>query len=249
MFDAAKLPGSHRGHAERIHRLRPMRDDFSAPTKELLAKRVGVHCSNPECQRATSGPQEDPHGAVNIGVAAHISAASFGGPRFDADLSSEQRCDSSNGIWLCQNCAKLIDNDPIRFDRAVLEGWKRAAERAAALDLAQGRHRGARPQSSPSAVETPLDKVERLMPALLEEMREDLLTNPTTREFLVYKKGLTYNSGGAPFLVYFLDGHEDLPGKLHILENYGFIREVRRDTHLQKFRFEEEFIDYLAGSA
>jgi len=103
-----------------------MRDDFSAGTKELLSKRVGFTCSNPECDQATSGPQADPTGVVNIGVAAHISAASPGGARYEEALSTEQRTDSSNGIWLCQTCAKLIDNDSTLFSRDVLEGWKRA---------------------------------------------------------------------------------------------------------------------------
>ena len=68
-----------------------MRDDFSKATKELLAKRVGFQCSNPECGKATSGPQDDPTGAVNLGVAAHITAASSGGARYDESLTSEQR--------------------------------------------------------------------------------------------------------------------------------------------------------------
>jgi hypothetical protein len=34
------------------------------------------------------------------------------GPRYDPVLTVEQRCSVANGIWLCQNCAKLIDNDP-----------------------------------------------------------------------------------------------------------------------------------------
>jgi hypothetical protein len=46
-----------------------------------------------------------------LGVAAHITAASPDGPRYDQNLSSEQRKSPDNGIWLCQNCAKLVDND------------------------------------------------------------------------------------------------------------------------------------------
>jgi hypothetical protein len=56
------------------------------------------------------------------------------------------------------------------------------------------------------------------MPALLEEMREDLCTRPTAREFVVLEKGWVYNSEG-PYLAYYLDAHEDLPGKLQVLEN------------------------------
>lgn len=194
-----------------------MRDDFSAGTKELLAKRVGFTCSNPECRQPTSGPQANPLGVVNIGVAAHISAASPSGARYEEDLSTEQRTDSSNGIWLCQTCAKLIDNDPIRFSRVVLEGWKRAAERSAAIALTQGRDSGRTSQPSHA-------KIERLMPALLEEMREDLRNHPTSREFVVLKRGLVYNSRGF-YLAYYLDGHENLEGKLQVLANLGLIHE------------------------
>jgi hypothetical protein len=33
-----------------------------------------------------------------------------------------------NGIWLCQNCAKLIDNDERRYTVAALRQWKAVAE-------------------------------------------------------------------------------------------------------------------------
>ena len=215
-----------------------MRDDFSAGTKELLARRVGYTCSNPNCRQVTSGPQADPSGSVNIGVAAHISAASQGGPRYDESLSAEQRADSSNGIWLCQTCAKMIDNDPFRFNRMVLEGWKRAAERSAAVALTQGRNSGITSLSKHA-------KIEKLMPALLEEMREDLLNNPTTREFVVLKHGWVYNSAG-PYLAYYLDEHEDLEGKLQVLENLGFVQEITYNN-VPRFLFQEEFVDYLTG--
>src|SRR5712692_10152059 len=105
-----------------------MSDDFSDTVKKALAARVGHLCSNPECRALTSGPQDDPAKAVNIGVAAHITAASPGGPRYDPDLLPEERSARSNGIWLCQNCAKLIDNDVVRFSVEVLKKWKADAE-------------------------------------------------------------------------------------------------------------------------
>jgi len=43
----------------------------------------------------------------------------------------EERSAPSNGIWLCQNCAKLIDNDPTRFTVEVLKKWKTDAEEEA----------------------------------------------------------------------------------------------------------------------
>lgn len=79
--------------------------------KNSLAHRVGIKCSNPDCRKPTSGPSDEGNKKhINIGVAAHICAASEGGPRYDAAMSSEARAAFDNGIWLCQSCAKMIDS-------------------------------------------------------------------------------------------------------------------------------------------
>ena len=111
------------------------REDFSASLKAVLAKRVVNLCSNPDCGISTAGPHTDPGKAVNTGVAAHITAASPGGPRFDADLSSVQRCDVENALWLCQTCAKLVDSDTHRFTAQTLRHWKVLAEAKALRSL------------------------------------------------------------------------------------------------------------------
>lgn len=112
-----------------------MRDNFSNDVKDLLARRAGMKCSNPNCRQPTSGPQEDPEKVVNVGVAAHICAASPGGPRFDPNMTSEERSSSSNGIWLCQTHAKLVDNDEQRYTVELLRRWKRLSEEAALLAI------------------------------------------------------------------------------------------------------------------
>ena len=91
------------------------------------------------------------------------------------------------------------------------------------------------------------EKVERLMPVLLQEMRDDLRNNPTTREFVLLKHGWVYNIQG-PYLVYYIDDHEDLEGKLRVLENLGFVREITYNN-VRRFLFEERFVDYLTGAA
>ena len=111
------------------------RDDFSKDIKETLAKRVGFRCSNPNCRQATSGPQENSEKSINIGVAAHITAAANGGPRYDSTLNSEQRKNINNGIWLCQSCAKLVDSDEQRYTVEFLKKWKSISEEAALLEL------------------------------------------------------------------------------------------------------------------
>ncbi len=103
------------------------RDDFSQATKNRLAKLARYHCSNPSCRCLTSAPTSDGEKEVNIGVAAHISAAASGpgARRYRADMTSEQRKFHENGIWLCQDCAKTIDSDDPAFSEEVLHSWKR----------------------------------------------------------------------------------------------------------------------------
>jgi hypothetical protein len=55
-------------------------------------------------------------------------------------LSADARGDIANGIWLCQVCAKLVDNDPFKFSVDLLSGWKTAAENDALRDV--GRRSG-----------------------------------------------------------------------------------------------------------
>jgi len=102
------------------------RDDFTQQIKDVLAQRVNFCCSR--CRAQTSGPRVDPRKSLNVGVAAHISAASTGGPRFRPEISSEDRRSVANGIWLCQTCAKLVDSDEERFTTSVLQGLKQKAE-------------------------------------------------------------------------------------------------------------------------
>src|ERR1043165_3756282 len=105
------------------------------PLRNLVARRRGMQCSNPKCRASTSGPQLDSQKALNIGVAAHITAASPGGPRYDSSLSVMNRQSADNGIWLCQNCAKLVDNDPGRYTVVRLRQWKSGAEEAARIAI------------------------------------------------------------------------------------------------------------------
>lgn len=79
----------------------------------------------------TVGPQQTPSEAINIGVAAHITAASPDGPRYDATLNGVNRSDIQNGIWLCQSCAKLIDSDLTTYTEDLLRQWKKSAEERA----------------------------------------------------------------------------------------------------------------------
>src|SRR5580692_11011683 len=113
----------------------PARDEFTKETKEIVAKRVGSRCSNPNCRRPTSGPQTHPRKTVNIGVAAHITAAAPGGARYDEKMTPDERCSIDNALWLCQNCGKLVDNDSARYTADLLRRWRHLSEEASMLEV------------------------------------------------------------------------------------------------------------------
>jgi hypothetical protein len=214
-----------------------LRDDFSIATKETLAKRVAYRCSNPGCRQPTSGPQEDPNGTVNIGVAAHVTAASANGPRFDSAISSEERQSVDNGIWLCQNCAKLIDSDWSFFDVDLLHSWKDLAEKVAAKEL-----------SSRRALDTDslmFSRLERLMPKLLAEMRDDLTHSPLCRQLVLLKKNWVYNADSPQFF-YHYEEHPELDSEMHILENYELIADIQFNS-VKRYIMSEKLVSYLLG--
>lgn len=130
-------------------RQKQARDDFSPVVKRDLAARAGHRCSNPDCQRQTSGPKAGPSGSKSIGVAAHITAAAPGGPRFNQDLTNEERASIDNGIWLCGTCSTNIDSDEVRYPVGVLRQWRHDAETRAnrQIDGARWHHRDAPPRS------------------------------------------------------------------------------------------------------
>lgn len=109
----------------------PMRDEFTEKTKRVIQDRAGNRCSNPECRVLTSGPNAHPERSTKTGVAAHITAASLGGPRFNSNLTPDQRQSAENGIWLCQNCAHFIDTDDQNYSVKLLCEWKSQAEKEA----------------------------------------------------------------------------------------------------------------------
>ena len=111
------------------------RDDFTAPTIREIAARAGHRCSNPTCRRGTSRPDpEATSDAITTGTACHISAASVGGPRYDAAITIDERRSAANGLWLCATCGRVVDANPEAYPVETLVAWKRFAEASAARD-------------------------------------------------------------------------------------------------------------------
>lgn len=214
------------------------RDDFTVKTKRLLAQRVAYRCSNPECRRSTSGPQTKVDKVTNIGVAAHIYAASQRGPRYNIAQSEQERSSIENGIWLCQNCAKIIDDDEDRYSDDVLISWKNQAEKSAHLALQQQ-------VKSEDELDTFL-RLANKMPDLLEEMANDLYKHEDEliREFVVLKtKGIIFNSK-IPRFEYYESEHSYANNAVRLLLDYNFVQDVTPKNH-PVYRMTEKFVDLL----
>lgn len=101
-----------------------------------LRERVGGICSNPDCAKRTLGPKSsDKSKSIRRGRAAHIAAAAPGGPRYNAAMSPEQRKSIDNAIWLCTDCADMIDSDPQKYPTSLLKAWKSQTENMASRQL------------------------------------------------------------------------------------------------------------------
>jgi hypothetical protein len=77
-------------------------------------------------------------------MAAHIHAASPGGPRYLTSMTPAERSDISNGIWMCRNHGTLIDEDNQTYTADTIREMKRRHLEAIADELA-----GRSPRMSP----------------------------------------------------------------------------------------------------
>ena len=115
------------------------RDEFPKRVVRTLADRVCHRCSCPNCRKSTLGPHDtDSNKSINLGKAAHITAAASGGPRYDSSLTPEQRRSIQNGIWLCTLHADLVDKDEASYPVSLLREWKEHAEKIAATEAFTG---------------------------------------------------------------------------------------------------------------
>lgn len=162
------------------------RDDFTSRTVLVLAQRVSYLCSHPECRKLTIGPHSDPTKSINLGEAAHISAAAPGGKRYDPAMTPFQRRSPNNGIWLCSTHATLIDRDENQFSTSLLHEWKADAEnhaRVGAFSNTAPRHNEVIYELSDADREfirslalSPEEATEVILPRLVEACKSDIQT-------------------------------------------------------------------------
>ena len=92
-------------------------------------------------------------------MAAHIHAASRGGPRYDPSQTENERKHIENAIWLCQSCSVLVDRDSATYTADMLRNWKKIAETRAHQQMTNG----ASPVAPVAPLEHPLDRFHQLL--------------------------------------------------------------------------------------
>lgn len=209
------------------------RDNFRQPVIRQIAQRAGYRCSSPSCLRPTIGPDGGDNTA-SIGVAAHITAAAEGGPRYNQNLTTDERSAPENGIWLCQTCSRLIDVDLISYPIEKLREWKTLAEMRAYLGL----------RGFSIVVSRNFDRLEKMVPDLVAEMRADLASSPFTRELIASSKKWSYGGQDRPYFTYYHEDHDELLGKLNVMANYGALVDAKFND-VYRYEMTEDFVEFL----
>lgn len=79
------------------------------------------------------------------------------------------------------------------------------------------------------------------MPELIAAIREDLSNEEHVRDFNVVPHGARRNGSTTPAFVYTDTPEGLILGRVGILENYGYVREITQGS-LPKYRMSEEFV-------
>ncbi len=83
-------------------------------------------CAAPDCKKSLEARDEK----TIIAKICHIEAASPDGPRFNPNMTDDQRRDFDNLILLCDECHSIIDNkdNESKYTVDLLKKWKRDHE-------------------------------------------------------------------------------------------------------------------------
>jgi len=103
------------------------RDNFPSEVINTVKLQSAYICANPDCRKLTVAPSLINEMKVQyVGKVAHISGAAINGPRYLPEMSATDRMAIGNAIFLCSNCADMIDkNGGIDYELALLHSWKK----------------------------------------------------------------------------------------------------------------------------
>ena len=127
-----------------------MGDDSTENVRPTLAGRKGNLCSNPDCCALLHVSQVAPPNGAEVAVVVQ-------------DAGVDPGCDPGDGIWLCQNCANLVRNNPTQYPEVLLCAWKTVAAHHARYPMAKTESGAQSPSPVPPESESQL-KVRAILP-------------------------------------------------------------------------------------
>jgi len=100
--------------------------NYKPSTVRRLDTLSGNQCSNPNCTRKLIARD----GETIISKICHIEAASPDGPKYNPDMTDDERRHYDNLILLCDECHSIIDNKESedKYPVTLLKEWKRNHE-------------------------------------------------------------------------------------------------------------------------
>jgi hypothetical protein len=209
--------------------------------RKLLWGGSGSRCAFCKQELVMEGTPRDDESIV--GDECHIVSGEPNGPRYSPDFPSDELDSYPNLVLLCRVHHKVIDDQPETFTADFLRRLKEDHARwvSESLDAAA---------SSTAESADPLiaafQKVKSAMPDLVREMRADLSREggEFVREFVLARKRWMMGPGTAHSFFYYYEDHDNLDGKIQILENYGFVTDVTTGN-AKRYRLREEFVELL----
>ena len=102
--------------------------DFKKSTIDKGFFRTSFKCNMPSCRCSLIGQADNEKGYILLGDGCHICAASEGGPRYDSNMTNDERSSYDNLIIMCKTHAWEIDQDEAKYPVELLKRWKKEAE-------------------------------------------------------------------------------------------------------------------------
>jgi hypothetical protein len=195
-------------------------------------------------------PLIDRHNPFFFDVATFFQAEE----RFGKDLHLEvEYYDLSANRYIYETSIKIVGSlPPITIGNenlAKMVGILEKIEKTLFSGLVTSRESVVKPSILFSKkTDSTFSSVEKLIPELLAEIRNDLCEYPFAREFIIMSNRWVYNADpNNMVLAYYFEDHSYLRNKLRILENYGLIYEITYND-VGRFVISEELAEYLTSN-
>jgi len=215
-------------------------------TRKLLWGRSGSRCAFCRSELIMDATPQDNESVV--GEECHIISGKPNGPRYNPEFPIDKMDSYPNLILLCRIHHKIIDDQSETFTTDILRQLKANHERWVVETLELATFHESLPMAK--SIEAKFLKIKSSMPELIANMKKDLTKegNNFIRELFIISNQWALQVANPCFFYYF-EEHENLQGKIHILENYGFVIDMTpTPTSVKKYRLTEEFVELLLTS-